>query len=47
MLNAFDKGLDHLDAAKARKHAAEQSHHLAEQRYGRDNTGYEYAQQNY
>jgi len=38
------KGLDFIDRKEAEHHAKQQAHHYAEQRYGRDNTGYEYAQ---
>ncbi|KDQ49972.1 hypothetical protein JAAARDRAFT_200399 [Jaapia argillacea MUCL 33604] len=37
------KGLDWVDAHKAKKMARQQAHHLAEQRYGHGNSGYDYA----
>lgn len=38
-------GLDFIDREKAKHHAKEQAEHLAKQRYGEGNTGYEYANQ--
>jgi hypothetical protein len=37
------KGLDWIDAHKAKHMAKEQAHHLAERRYGHGQSGYEYA----
>jgi len=37
------KGLDFVDREEAKHKAKQQAHHLAERRYGGENTGFEYA----
>jgi hypothetical protein len=39
-------GLDYLDREKAKRHAVEQAHHLANERYGHGGNGIEYMRQN-
>jgi len=40
------KGLDFVDREKAKHHATQQAQHLAEQRYGQGQCGYDYTQNN-